>query len=365
MFSEKDLQALLEYSAEGQMLSVYLNTDPTAINTEGAKIQLRNLLKTVDLPEDVQAVEDFVNLEYDWAGRGLVVFSNQPANYFQSFTLGLSVPNQVFVGEHPTIRPLVRLMDTFSGWSVVLVDRQGARLFTFELGALVEHDGIFGEEVKQTKRGGGDAMPGRRGGSSASGNVEKIIERNFKELVDFCTEFFKKHHVRRIMIGGSDDNVVRFREELPKAWRSLVVGTFSMSMTASHTDVIEQATEKALAAQTELTQRWVDQAVTLAAKGSNGVTGLIDTLNAIHEGRVKTLFISQEFEQAGYRCVGCGYLTTQDIDRCPFCGGEFERISDAVEMAVRETLLKNADVKVISDNPKLEKAGKIAAILRY
>lgn len=365
MFSEKDLQALLEYSEGAQVLSVYLNTDPTEVNTEAAKLRLRNLLKTVNLPDDIQAVEEFVNLEYDWAARGLVVFSNQAGDFFQPYQFSLSVPDKVYVSERPTIRPLVRLLDTFTGWSVVLVDKQGARLFSFELGKLNEMGGVTGDEVKQTKRGGGNAMPGRMGGSDTSTNVESIIERNIKEVIESATVFFNYHHVRRILIGGTDDNVTRFKEELPKAWQSLVVGTFPMSMNASFTEVLEQATEEALAAQEKMNRSLVKQAITQAAKGSNGVKGLNDTLNAIHEGRVQTLLVLQDYEHEGYRCNRCGYLTTQELEECPFCGGSFERIDSAVEKAVQDTLFKNAEVKVILESPELEKAGHIAAILRY
>ena len=365
MFSEKDLQSLLDYSAGSQVLSVYLNTDPTEINTESAKLRLRNLLKTVDLQEDVQAVEDFVSLEYDWGAKGLVIFSDQQADFFQSYQFNLSVPNKIYVGVRPIIRPLVRLMDTFTGWSVVLVDKQGARLFSFDFGELGEVEGVTGDEVKQQKRGGGNAMPGRMGGGKLSANVENIIERNIKEVIDTATDFFAHHHVRRIMIGGTGDNIARFKDELPKSWQSLVVGEFPMSMTASNVDVLEQATKEALSAQKRTNQFLVDQAVTQAAKGSTGVTGLDDTLNAIHEGRVKTLLVSQDFEHEGYRCQGCGYLTTQALEKCPFCGDSFERIDQAVEMAVQETLQKSAEVKVIADNEQLERIGHIAAILRY
>jgi len=365
MFSEKDLQALLDYSAESQMLSVYLNTNPTEVNTEAVKIRLRNLLKTVDLPEDVQAVEDYVNLEYDWAAKGLAVFSNQAADFFQTFQFGLSVPDEVYVSDRPTIRPLVRLLDTFTGWSVVLVDKQGAQMFSFNLGELGDRKGVMGDDVKQTKRGGGNAMPGRMGGDNASANVENTIEQNNKEVIESATTFFNRHHVRRIMIGGTDDNVARFRDALPKSWQSLVVGDFPMSMTASIPEVLVQTTEHVLKAQKKMNQSLVEQAITLSAKGNNGVSGLIDTLNAIHEGRVKTLLVSRDFEQAGYRCAGCGYLTVQVLDKCLFCGGVFERIDSAVEMAVKATLQNNAEVKVIVDNADLEKAGHIAAILRY
>jgi len=365
MFSEKDLQTLLDYSAESQVLSLYLNTDPTQTNTEASKLRLRNWLKDIDLTEDVQAVEEFVNMEYDWSARGLVIFSDQDAGFFETFQFNLDFPDKVHVGSHPLLRPMVRIADIFAGWSVVLVDKQGARIFSFDLGELNEMNSVTGEEVKQAKRGGGNAMHGRMGGSDISGKVENIIEQNIREVIDHATNFFSQNHIRRIMIGGTDDNVTRFKEGLPKSWQSLVVNDFPMSMNAGDTEVLEQATAEALVTHKKIIQSLIDQAITQAAKGSNGVTGLIDTLNAIHEGRVRTLLVDQDFEQAGFRCQGCGYLTIQELDACPFCGGEFERINSAVEMAVREALKKNADVKTAQENEQLKDAGQIAAILRY
>ena len=45
-----------------------------------------------------------------------------------------------------------------------MVDKQGARLFYFHLGELREQEGVLGESVKRTKRGGGSQAAGRRGG---------------------------------------------------------------------------------------------------------------------------------------------------------------------------------------------------------
>jgi peptide chain release factor subunit 1 len=365
MFSEKDLQALLTHTTDNQVLSVYLNTDPSEINTEAAKLRLRSLLKNVELPKDVEAIHNFVNMEYDWTGKGLVVFSNQAADFFQAFTLSVSVPDNIMVSRSPAVKPLLRVLDIFSDWGVVLVDKQNVRLFSFNLGELQEQKDITGEEVKQTKRGGGNTMPGRMGGSGASSNVESTIDKNIREFTEFSSDFFKKQHIRRIMIGGTEDNITRFMDDLPKSWQSLVVGNFPMSMNARHNALLTRATREALDAQTKLMQHLVDQSITLTAKGSHGVTGLIDTLNAIHEGRVKTLLVDHDFDAPGYRCKGCGYLTTQPLEKCPFCGGDFDKINNAVEMAVRGAFQKGADVKVVKDYEPLQTAGHIAAVLRY
>lgn len=365
MFSEKDLQKLLNHPTQGQVLSVYLNTNPAEVNPEAAKLQLRNLLKSIDLPKDVQAVENFVDFEYDWAARGLGIFSEQAMGFFQAIPLGLSVADRIHIAEQPVIRPLISIDETFKGWGIVLVDKQGARLFSFNNGILDEIAGVTGGEVRQTKRGGGNAMHGRMGGSDPSAKIENVIEQNIKEVIDSATTFFSHHHIRRIMIGGSEDNIGRFMEELPKSWQSLVAATFPMSMTANHQEVLEQAAAEARNTQARLSDALVEQAITLAAKGANGVTGVDDTLNAIREGRVKTMLVLDTFEQPGYRCNGCGLLTGQELQPCPFCGDDFTQIGSAIERAIQQALNLNAEVKVVKENSKLEKAGRIAAILRY
>jgi predicted ATP-dependent serine protease len=67
----------------------------------------------------------------------------------------------------------------------------------------------------------------------------------------------------------------------------------------------------------------------------------------------------------GYRCQRCSYLTTQTLPKCPFCGGAFDQIEDAVELAVRKVLEDNGEVEIIRDVPNLERAGSIGGLLRY
>jgi hypothetical protein len=365
MFRDQDLHDLLEYKSSTPILSIYLNLDP-GDNSETQRLRLRSMLKEVKLPEDQLAVERFFDHEFDWTGRSVVVFSCADQDFFKAYSLAVPLRSRVRVGLRPYVKPLADLFDSYGGYGVVLVDKQGARLFYFHLGELREQEGVMGEEVRHTKRGGASQAPGRRGGVAGRTNyMEEVTERNLKEAAEFAAQFFAENQVRRVLIGGTDENVIPFRSFLPKAWQSLVVGTFPISMTASHVEVYERAMQSGKEAEQRREQRLVETVITGAAKGRGGVVRLDDTLAAVHEGRVQTLVIRDGYRAPGLRCTGCDYVTTQELERCSFCGGSFEPIQDTVELAVRKVWQDGGDVEVLHENMGLEDRQPIGALLRY
>lgn len=366
MLTESDLKELLEYHAQSPVLSVYLNTEPVEGSADTHKLRLRSLLKDVELTEDVAIVERYFDHEFDWSGRSVAVFSCEAEDYFRAFPLAVPVRSRVRISDGPFVKPLADVLDSFGGYGVALVDKQGARLFYFHLGELREKDGVIGEEVRHTKRGGGSQAQGRRGGVAGKTNyVEEVADRNFKESAERAAHFFSENNVRRILIGGTEDNVFPFRAQLPKAFQSLVVGSFPMSMTASHSEVLERAMQVGVEAEERRKLKVVDAVVTGAAKGRGGVVRLEDTLRAVHEGRVQTLVIRDGLRSPGWRCQGCGYLTTTELAECPFCQGNFTKIQDAVELAVREVMQSGGEVEVIHDDQGLYAYENIGGLLRY
>jgi peptide chain release factor subunit 1 len=365
MLTDSALRELLDYPSTAPVLSVYLNLDVTGGSADTYKLQLRNLLKDANLPEDETAVIKYFEHEREWTGRSLAMFSCAAQDYFRAFPLAVPIRSRVRVSNQPYVKPLADVLDAYGGYGVVLVDKQGARLFLFHLGELREQEGIMGQEVRHTKRGGASSMPGRRGGTAGqSRGTEETVDRNIKDAVDFATSFFEDNHVRRILIGGTDANVAQFRSELPKSWQSLVVGSFPISMTAKHTEVLEKAMEVGMQAEHQRETQLVEKMITSAAKGKGGVVRLDDTLGMVREGRIQTLIVQEGYRQPGYRCQGCEYLTTQKLPVCQFCGASFEQIPDAVELAVRRVMQDGGDVEIVRENPELEPVG-IGGMLRY
>src|SRR3972149_4825025 len=234
MLTETDLRELLDYQSHHPVLSVYLNTEPSEGNADAYKLRLRTMLKEVNMREDVSAVERYIDHEFDRAGRSVAVFSCASEKYFRAYSLAVPIRSRVRVGDHPHVKPLADLLDSYGGIGVALVDKQGARMFSFHLGELREQEGVMGEEVRHTKRGGASTVAGRRGGIAGRTHYEdEVTDRNMKDGGEFATHFFKENNVRRVVIGGTEDNVALFRSLLPKSWQNLVLGTFSSSITAS------------------------------------------------------------------------------------------------------------------------------------
>ncbi len=366
MLTETNLRELVDFNASDPVLTVYLNTEPTEGNADTHKLHLRNMFKGIHLPKDEKALELYFDHEYSWTGRGVAVFSCAPRGFFRAYPLGIPVYNQVHVGDRPSVKPLTDLIDVYGGYGVVLVDKQGARLFFFHLGELREQEGVLGEIVKHTKQGGASTFPGRRGGTAGQTHYEdELVDRNMKDTVDYTVHFFEENRVRRILIGGSEDNVAMFRGMLPKTWQSLVMGSFPMSMTVAHPEVLAKVMQVGMEAEKRQETRLVEALITSAAKGNEAVVGLENTLTAINDNRVQSLFVAQGFRKAGYRCQNCDYITFRSMESCPVCEGKMEPTDDVVEMAISKVMRHGGNIEIVHDNVQFEKIGEIGAMLRY
>lgn len=367
MFTDKDLRELMEFSAPDPVLSVYLNTDPSEGNADAYRLRLRNMLKEVNLPQDLQVVERYFTLEYDWSGRGVAVFSCAPQGFFRAYPLALPVRNLIHVGNRPSVRLLADLLDCYGGYGVLLVDKQKARLFQFHLGELHEAESVVGEEVRRIKHGTASSMPGARSGGGSSGrHTQEVVERNMKEIVANAVDFLEQHHVRRLLIGGTEENITMFRNLLPKSWQSLVMATFPMSMAASEAEILEKVLEIGDQFDGKREQHLISDLISSAAKKDNqAVTGVEPTLQAVNDRRASTVVVTEGFRQPAFQCAKCGRLTVLPAQVCTVCGGKYYELPDVRDALVKTVMENGGDIAVVKPSPAFDAVGNIGAFTRY
>lgn len=370
MFTKQELKELATFRSESPVLSIYLNVDLTQLTTEQARLTFRNMCKSVAdraLPDDIKAAENYVDLEYDWQGKGLAIFS--AGEFWRVQPLAFPVGDSVHTGPQPYIKPLADYFDAYDRYGVVLVDREGARLFLFNQGTLQDATGMLGEEIKDhthdaAGRGGRSGRGSGQGrASTLDSHIEQVAVRNLREVVDLTQRFYQAGQCERIILGGTRENRSQFLGMLPKTLQDKVIGDVPIDMYAGPMHVLDRTTGLIQESIAERKAALVQTTITAAHK-ELGSLGLADTLKALQEQRIQTMVISEGFEAPGSVCDYCGYLSTSTDPECPICDGTMHPIQDLVDHLVHRAIEIDIEV-VFVDDPALEEAGSIGAVWRF
>jgi peptide chain release factor subunit 1 len=371
VFSKQELKELAAYRSQAvPVVSVYLNVDTSEISSEQYRLTLRGMLKSVAdqaAPADLEAIGRYVELEYDRQGSGLALFSG--GDFWRAYTLAFPTGDTIHVGMQPYIKPLADYADAYDRYGVVMVDREGARLFLFNQGALQEATGMLGEEIKAqlsdaTGRGGrSGAGTGLGKSPGVDRKVEHIAEQNLRDVVDLTQRFYRAGRCERIIVGGTEDNRARFMSALPKSLEDKVIGEIAIDMYAPENEVLERSMPVIKESIGERKAALVESVITAAHK-EMGSLGLGRTLLAMQERRIQTLVIQEGYRHAGRVCTNCGYLTLSESDVCSVCGGGVQVLEDIVDHLVHRAIEMDIEV-VFVDDERLVEAGGIGSIWRF
>lgn len=372
MIGEERLRELAAFRGDPVVTSIYVNVDGRRFpRLSDAEPFLEGLLRdararAAERGDDVvRAVEDAAEKIAARFGegfdrthiRGVAFFV--AGDFFEVVEVPRPVRNQVALNQVPALRQLEYLVDEFERFLVVLVDRQHARLFRFEMGELVERTEIFDEvprRVDATDEGGLAA-------SHVQSHVDEVARRHFRHAADVTFHELQEWDADRVILGGPGAAVAEFESQLHPYVLDRVADRVSVPVRASEHDVREAA----LAVEAEVERRNEAEIVERLkdARGARdgGVTGLADTLRAVYEKRVATLVVSNDYDEPGWRCTECDYLDVKG-STCPMCEASMERIEDVVGEAIDAALLAQSDVE-ICENVDLDVVGRIGAFLRY
>jgi peptide chain release factor subunit 1 len=239
------------------------------------------------------------------------------------------------------------------------VDKESVRLFSVALGRIEAQTEAFGEELKHHKQGGWAAARYQR-------HEDNLALHNLKQAVDVMQAFCDSAKCGQLVLGGSTEALHQIRDLLPKQPSFRVLGEFAADMQATPNEILSRSLDIAVQVDRAKEKEHVSEAVTAAAKGRGGATGLADSLALLHEGRVKMLLVDEDYGAPGFVCPSCGYVATEKSAACPLCSHEgMVETSDVVNLAIHKAVETGAGVNIVRDNEELTEAGGIAALLRY
>lgn len=361
MLSEAELREAIEFeSPECPVFSVYLNVDPHRRTPEKYKLALRNLLERAQGADkaDIKRIQQYMETEYNWQGRGIVMFSCAAKGFWWVKNLMPPVEDSAMVSYRPYIRQLAQLMETYGRYGVIHVEQTGAQLYVFNMGRLEAADTYLGEEVKVHKAGGWSASRYQR-------HEFETARENLQAAAELAERFYQNLNTKHLILAGTDKNVARFKEMLTPRLRGLVVGHINLDANASPGEIGEKALKRALEAGKKEACEKADQVVSFVHSGGNAVSGLLDTLTAVQNGRAQHVVTLADYAQSAYRFVDSGYIMLELTEESDLQSGRVQPLPDAVDSVLRRALLQDVPVTQVDEHAELAKIGKIGALTRY
>jgi peptide subunit release factor 1 (eRF1) len=146
--------------------------------------------------------------------------------------------------------------------------------------------------------------------------------------------------------------------------QSCLAGSFAIDMNAGEHEVRAETLQLLQAANAEREKKLVKTLLGTHASGGTTVLGLDDTLQAISDRRVQTLVLSDGFRLPGYVDYNSGFVVA-NLAKSPLSDEELTAVDDVIDSAFTLSLNQGAHVEVIRDDPDLDSAGKIGALLRF
>lgn len=368
--TEDDIRELAGYRGQrGPVTSCYLDVDGARhVRHQDVVRELDRVLRPArsrcngdqSVAADLGRIEAHVRGGFDRSRtRGLAIFSCSADDYWRVIELPVPVRSQVVVNHTPTVRQLETVVDQHERFGLLLVDRQRARMFVFELGEVVESTARF----DALPRGDDDDHSFTR--DQARDHAAAVVQQHLRRSAEAAFAVFQDQGFERLVIGAPDDLATELESALHPYLRDRLVARCSIAPAATAEEVRRAAFDVEAQVERAKEVEAVEALREAVGGGSRrGVAGLDATLMALVERRVEMLLVSSGYEEPGWRCGGCRWIGR--IGRsCPVCAGEMTRVDDVVEEAVEEALGQSCRVEICDGNADLDVLGGIGALVRY
>jgi peptide chain release factor subunit 1 len=361
------------------VVSCYLKLEPSDRSRGKYLIKLKNRVKAVEerLPslgfdragqnaaraDLARIVEDLSRPGSLPSTRGIAIFASSGLRLYERVAVPLVYRSLLAVDRTPLVRQLLAAEDEVGRLLTVVLDRQSARVFEVTAFGAAEIADLRAEATR-----GGRFHSDRRDAPGAGehtyhNRLRTEKQRHLDRVAATLFALDRKQAVHGLVLAGIGTDADALRPFLHPYLRDRVLGVVKLNPKETtpahvHTATLE-ARAKAEAAQEA---RLVEQVQEAAGTGW-AVTGVRDTLRALHRGQVRQLLVSADAEAAGFRSGATGRLAL--TERELRSDGEVVPVFDVIDEAVEEALRQGLPVEVIHSPAAAARIHALAGLLRF
>lgn len=296
--------------------------------------------------------------------RGKAIFACGEQGMWQEFDvpphLGRS---QITVNSRFHLRPLVDAKSGLPRTCIALVNRKKARIFQLQEGAITQKlDLEFGASPAVHRS---DGFQGYEAGHRDR-HVENTTMQHYKMFAESLVLLCNKEKLEALLIGCQDDSWPEIEAQLPTSLKQKLRGRFPVDVLSATAEEVRQHANRILT-EAKLTERMalMREVMGQSQRNGRGALGLKHVLNALERQEVQTLLLVRDFKAEAVECPNCRHLDTRMVKTCAVCGHETRALNDVCDALVDLALRNGAEIRLVDSDPDMEKAGYVAALLRF
>jgi peptide subunit release factor 1 (eRF1) len=295
--------------------------------------------------------------------RGKAIFADTERGVWQEFDLPAWLPStRLIVNRRFHLKPLATVLERVPSVCACLIDRTKARLFRYQ-DEKIEEVGDFFNDLP--RRGRSDGFGGYDGGH-AERKVANDAKQHYKFVAENLLDLYERGVFKVLVVGCRDEQWAEIESVLHTYLRNNLLGRFRVDPATATSEQVKEHVERILNEHLgDRRERIVREVVGQAQRNSRGAIGLRRVLRSLETGEVQILLLGEHFKAPGYECRNCGHIDMRVVDTCAMCGKPVEEMDDIGGSIVGYAYRNGIEVMYIVDNPEFEKAGHIAALLRF
>jgi hypothetical protein len=292
---------------------------------------------------------------------GVAMFAGGPGRLRELLLLAVPPGDSFTVASTPRLRPLVTALGEAPRTVVLFVDGESARLVAVTEGGPGDEITLqTGDVVGQHRRGGWLLLMQSR----YQRHIHVHRARHFDAVAAALADLVDLHGLRAIVLAGEPRNLAVFRTHVPPRLAGRLAGEVAAARYEPSSVLAERALGVVRHRMAGNVAAAVDTVLVDAEGGGRATAGTTATMEAVNRGAVDRLYLLRRWEEEGAECVACRALQPPTDGGCRWCGGA-TRLVELGEALVQRVLAASGDVASLDTHAGLERAGGVAALLRY
>lgn len=376
MITRQEIRDLAEFQlAQGCAVTFYYQPDTPQNQSHReeailVKDLVRGVLRQIEKDgrnvcarADFDRILDVAERLHGNGGKAKVIFADAAQNFWREHDIPACLDRtQLIVNRRFHLKPLAPMLEFKPRICVCLVDRSKARLFDYQNEKCKEVIGFFNELPRLGES--------ESGSNFAAGHIARRLsesaKQHYKQVVDTMLKLLERGSFENLAVGIGVENWAEFELLLHPYLRKILIGRFQIDPYVATSQQIKDRVDRLLE-EREASQRQglLREVLGEAQRNGRGAVGLRRVLRSLEQGEIQTLLLEEHFRAPGVECSYCGHVDLKVQPDCAICRHPNIPVADISDAILGIALRNGLEVVYVQGNSELQKAGNIAALLRF